>query len=177
MSKLRRRLHHAAAWLACCAGPPGCDTNCDPPPDVSGNQDPTSLEPCPPLPAGVEVIEGLVSARATDRFDGLTVTLSSRPLACGELAAQHGYCGDDERGLTVGFPAAELTAGPHALGHPLYVEFETPGTLSVGGGGDLHEATVELFEITDACVTGRIVGLTEKDGPFDGGFQAPRCTP
>lgn len=136
-----------------------------------------SLEPCPPLPDGVEAIDGLVSARVTDRFEGLDVTLSTRALACGEPAVQHGWCGDDERGLTVGFAAEEATVGVHPLGHPIYVELETPGRSAVGGGGDLREATVELFEITDTCVTGRIVGLVEKDGPFDGGFRAPRCTP
>lgn len=136
-----------------------------------------SLESCPPLPAGVEPIAGLASTRAAERFGGLTVTLSSRALACGEPAAQHGYCGHDDRGLTVGFTADVLTTGPHPLGHPLYLEFETPDTLSVGGGGDLREATVELFSITNTCVTGRIMGLTEKGGPFDGGFQAPRCSP
>ena len=165
------------AWLACCAGPPACDLACEPPPELPGNQDPVSLEPCAPLPDGVEPIAGLVSAHASERFGGLTLTLSSRPLACGEPAAQHGYCQGEDRGLMIGFPADEVGPGPHALGHPLYLEFETPDTLSVGGGGDLREATVELLSITDACVTGRIVGLTEKGGPFDGGFQAPRCSP
>ncbi len=124
----------------------------------------------------MDPIGGLFVAHAADRFDGLTLTLSTRPLACGEPAAQHGYCGDDERGLTLGFPAAEATVGVHLLG-PLYMEFETPDSLSVGGGGSLGEATVELFEITEACVTGRIIGLSENGGPFDGGFRAPRCTP
>lgn len=176
MNALRRHLHHAA-WLACClAGPPACDTSCEPPPDLPGNQDSASLEPCPALPAGVEPIEGLVTAHASDRFDGLTLTLSTRGLACGEPAAQHGYCGDDERGITIGFKAEQVATGPQLLG-PLYIEYEAPDILAVGGGGQANQATVELYEITDACVTGRIVGLEAAGGPFDGGFQAPRCTP
>lgn len=176
VSKQRRHLRHAA-WLACClAGPPACDGSCEPPLDAPGNQDPVSLDPCPPLPAGVDPIEGLVSGHASDRFGGLTLTLSTRPLACGEPAVQHGYCGGDERSITLGFPEEELSLGVHALG-PLYVEFEQPGTTSVGGGGQINQATVELYAITEACVTGRIAGLAAADGPFDGGFQAPRCTP
>jgi hypothetical protein len=176
VSKLRRHLHHAA-WLACCyAGLPACDT-CEQPPDSAGNQDPASLDPCPPLPAGIEPIEGLVSAHATDRFDGLALTLSTRALACGETAAQHDYCGDDERGVTIGLPAELAVPGLASLAYPVFVEFEAPGIRSVGGGGMIREAQVELLEITDACVTGRIVGFTDVDGPFDGGFQAPRCTP
>jgi hypothetical protein len=164
------------AWLACClAGPSACDP-CDRPPDHPGNQDSASLEPCPPLPAGIEPIEGLVSGHASDRFDGFTLTLSTRGLACGEPAAQQDYCGDDERGVTLGFPAEEAVPGVHEV-RDLYIEFEAPGITSVGGGGRIGDVTVELFEITDACITGRIVGLTDVDGPFDGGFQAPRCTP
>jgi hypothetical protein len=175
VNQLRRHLHRAV-WLACClAGPPGCD--CEQPPDLSSNQDPESLAPCPALPAGVEPIEGLYTGQVTDRFDGLTLTLSTRPLACGETAAQHDYCGDDERGVTFGFPAEHAVIGSHFIKHPLHVEFEAPGITSVGGGGSIREAQVELFEITDACVTGRIVGFTDVGGPFDGGFQAPRCTP
>lgn len=136
-----------------------------------------SLEPCAPLPAGIEPIAGLVTARATERFDGLTLTLSTRSLACGEPAAQHGYCGHDDRGLTIGFPADEATVGVHRFGGPIYIELETPDTLSSGGNGGLREATVELLSITNACVTGRVVGLTQDGGPFDGGFQAPRCSP
>src|SRR5690606_18916278 len=59
-----------------------CDQPCEPTPDGPGNQDPQSLEPCPPLPDGVEPIEGLAVAHAVDRFGGLTLTLSTRPLAC-----------------------------------------------------------------------------------------------
>lgn len=117
----------------------------------------------------------MVSARAHERFGGLVVTLSSRPLECEDPAAQHGYCGEGN-GLTVSLPPEESGEGVHALGHPVYIEFETPDTLSVGGGGGLGQATVELFEVTDACVTGRVVGLAERGGPFNGGFRAPRCS-
>ncbi len=151
-----------------------CDVTCEHPPDVLGNQDPVSVEMCPPLPPGIEPIDDLLTARASDRFDGLTLTLSTRALACGEPAAQHGYCGDGH-GLTVGLTSEDSVVGSHALG-PAYMEFETPDTLSVGGGGSLGEARVELFEITDTCVTGRIIGLASRGGPFDGGFRAPRCS-
>ena len=57
------------------------------------------------------------------------------------------------------------------------VEFETPDALVVGGGGEITQASVELFTLSDLCVTGRIVGLTTAGGPFEGGFRAPRCTP
>lgn len=152
-----------------------CDFTCEDPVDPVGNQDSVSLEMCPPLPPGIEPIGDLLTARASERFDGLTLTLSTRPLACGEPAAQHGYCGE-ENGLTVGLPAEDSVVGSHRLGGPVYMEFETPDTLSVGGGGSLGEARVELFEITDTCVTGRIIGLASRGGPFDGGFRAPRCS-
>lgn len=171
------RPHPVPFMLAvACAGLLACD--CEPVPDNPGNQDPDSLAACPELPPGVTPIEGLAVAHASDRFDGLVVTLSSRPLACGEPAAQHGYCpSTDDRGLTLGFPGPQATLGVYPLGDPLYVEFETPDLLLTGGGGDLDEAQVEIFAITDECVTGRIVGLVAKDGPFEGGFRAPRCTP
>lgn len=162
--------------MGCFVGPPACDASCDPPPDLPGNQDPASLEPCPPLPAGVEPIEGLVSARVWDRFDGFVLTLSTRALACGEPAVQHGYCGRDELGITLGFRGEHAVPGAHFI-EPLYVEFETPELIAGDGGRDIDGATVEIFEITDACVTGRLVGVAAAEGPFDGGFQAPRCTP
>lgn len=142
------------------------------------NQDSESLAGCPPLPPDVEPIPNLYVGHAWTRFGGVTLTLSTRPLACGEPAAQHGYCpSEDDRGLTLGIPSEALSPGPHALRSPIFIEFETPTVMSVGGGGKIGEAQVELFEITDSCVTGRIIGLSEHEGPFDGGFQAPRCTP
>lgn len=158
------------------AAAPGCDGACEPPPATPGNQDPASLAVCPALPPGVEPIPGLSVARASERFGGLVLTLSTRPLACGEPAAQHDYCdGDDDRGVSFGLPAAQSVVGAVEIGHPVYIEYETPTRLSVGGSID--GASLEIFAITDSCVTGRIVGLAAHEGPFDGGFQAPRCTP
>lgn len=131
-----------------------------------------SLEPCPALPEGVQPIEDLVSARAHERFGGLVVTLSDRPLECEDPAAQHGYCGEGN-GVTMALSAEMSTAGEHS---PVYLEFETPDTINVGGGGELGQATLEIFEVTDSCVTGRVVGLAEHGGPFSGGFRAPRCS-
>ncbi|HLT38047.1 MAG TPA: hypothetical protein VK034_17295 [Enhygromyxa sp.] len=154
-----------------------CD-HCEPTPEGPGNQDPVSLGSCPALPPGVEPIDGLAVAHAVDRFGGLSLTLSSRPLACGEPAVQHGYCPrDGNLGLTVGLPAPQAVVGMYSLGYPLYMEFEAPNISNVGGGGDLREASIEIFEITQTCVTGRVIGLEDKDGPFDGGFQALRCEP
>lgn len=173
VSKLRP--HHLCHVLCVVlgAGLAACDM-CEPVPDRPGNQSPVDLEICPPLPGGIERIEGLVSVRAHDRFDGLVLTLSDRALACGEPAAQHGYCSGGE-GLTIGFSEQEAVPGVHPLEYPLFLEFETPDTLSVGGS--LRGASVELFEVTDSCVTGRLVGVVAGGGPFDGGFQAPRCAP
>jgi hypothetical protein len=172
------RIH---AILSLALAGPACDV-CEPPPMRPTNQDAESLALCPPLPPGVEPIADLHVAHANARFDGITLTLSTRPLACGEPAVQHGYCpSEDDRGLTLGIPGESLVPGMHALRHPIFVEFETPTASVVGGGGEVGEAQVELFEITDTCVTGRIIGLAELDGPidgpFDGGFRAPRCTP
>ena len=169
------------SWAGCAAAfaaTLACDPYCEATPEGPGNQDPVSLESCPPLPPGVEPIEGLTVGHVVDRFGGLYLTLSTRPLACGEPAVQHGYCSDDEQlGLSVGFPARQAVVGEHPLGYPLHVEFEAPGTRNVGGGGDIREASVEIFEITDSCVTGRVIGLEDKHGPFDGGFRALRCEP
>ncbi|MBV1857443.1 MAG: hypothetical protein KUG77_03455 [Nannocystaceae bacterium] len=119
--------------------------------------------------------QGLRSARVSDRFGGLSLTLSTRPLTCGEPAAQHGYC-EEGYGLTLGLSAEDAVVGSHSLDGDIYMEFETPDQLSVGGGGPLGQATVELFEITDTCVTGRVIDLASNGGPFDGGFRAPRCS-
>lgn len=158
------------------AAAPGCDGACESPPAIAGNQDPASLAVCPALPEGVEPISGLAVARTTERFGGLVLTLSTRALACGEPAAQHGYCDDgDQRGLTISLPAEQSAVGTAALGTPVYIEYETPTQMSVGGRA--AGATVEIFAITESCVTGRVVGLAANGGPFDGGFQAPRCAP
>ncbi len=163
----------AAAFAATLA----CDY-CEPTPEGPGNQDPASLEECPPLPPGVEPIDGLSVGHVVDRFGGFYLTLSTRPLACGEPAVEHGYCLDDGNlGLTVGFPARQAVVGQYPLGYPLYVEFEAPGISLAGGGGELREASIEIFEVTDSCVTGRVTGLVDKQGPFDGGFRARRCEP
>lgn len=144
--------------------------------DNFGDQGAEDLSVCPELPPGVEAIDDLAVAHAYTRFGGLILTLSTRPLACAEPAAQHDQ-GGQGYGLTVGLPEDRSIVGTHALAHPVYIEFETPSRLSVGGGGDLRNASVELFEITDTCVTGRVIGLEQRGGPFDGGFRAPRCTP
>jgi hypothetical protein len=155
-----------------------CDRSCEPTPEHAGNQDPVSLDSCPALPPGVEPIEGLTVGHVVDRFGGLHLTLSTRALSCGEPAVQHGYClQDGNLGLTVGLPARQAVVGTYPLGYPLYMEFEAPGISNVGGGGDLREASIEIFEITETCVTGRVIGLEDKGGPFDGGFQALRCEP
>ncbi|WAS91219.1 hypothetical protein [Nannocystis punicea] len=158
---------------------PACDALlCEPVPDLPGNQSAEDLAACPELPPGVAPIEGLAVARAVRRFDGLVLTMSTRPLACGEPASQHGYCtSDDDLGLTLGIPAEQAVPGVYSFQSPIYVEYETPGASVAGGGGELSLASVELFAITDTCVTGRIVGLVDQHGPFDGGFRAPRCTP
>jgi hypothetical protein len=159
------------AW----AGPAACDDDSVPIPD---NQSAADLDAvCPELPPDVEPIPGLTVAHAFERFDGLVVTLSTRALACDEPAAQHDQGSSfQDRGLTLGLPAAQAIVGEHPLSHPLFVEFETPDSIQVGGGG-LDGASVEIFAITNECVTGRIVGLVDVGGPFDGGFRAPRCTP
>jgi hypothetical protein len=171
------QLRHVPLVLGvACAGPLACDGDFVPAPD-----DPEGAEldgVCPELPPDVEPIAGLSVAHAVERFGGVTLTLSSRALSCGEPAAQHDRgISVYDRGLTVGLPAEQSMVGQYPLAHPLFIEFEQPGELSVGGGGELGEASIEIFAITDECVTGRIVGLVEVGGPFDGGFRAPRCTP
>lgn len=164
--------------VAALAATLACDRQCEPTPEGPGNQDATSLAICPALPPGVEPIEGLTVGHTVERFGGLSLTLSTRPLACGEPAVEHGYCPHDGNlGVTVGLPARQSVVGEYPLGYPLHVQFEAPGISNVGGGGDLREASVEIFEITDTCVTGRFIGLEDKGGPFDGGFRAPRCEP
>ena len=130
---------------------------------------------CPPLPEGVEAIPGLSVSHAYSRFDGTVLTLSSRALACSEPAAQHerhdegpGY------GVTVGLPARLAGVGAHELDAGVHLEFETPELLSLGGPSG---AGIEIFSVTDTCVTGEILGLESVGGPFDGGFRAPRCSP
>jgi hypothetical protein len=161
--------------LGALAAGAGCDV-CDAPLAGPGNQDSDSLALCPPLPPGVAPIDGLAVAHAADRFGGVLLTLTTRALACGESAAQHDYCDvDGARGVTIGLPEESTAVGAIALGYPVFVEYETADRLRVGGGID--GATLEIFAITDTCVTGRIVGLLAAQGPFDGGFLAPRCSP
>lgn len=174
MTTTRTLLFTAAA--AALASALACDGPCDPGPEGPENQDPPSLGGCPELPPGTEPIPDLAVARAHERFGGLMITLSDRPLACGESAAQHDYCGDGH-GVTLGVPADLANVGAYPLKSPVFVEFETPDALVVGGGGEITQASVELFTLSDLCVTGRIVGLTAAGGPFEGGFRAPRCTP
>ncbi|MBL4688002.1 MAG: hypothetical protein JKY37_25650 [Nannocystaceae bacterium] len=158
-----------AAALACCAGLWGCDG--EPEPDGPGNQDRTTLAMCAPLPDGLEPIPGLSVAHVTERFGGLYFTLSSRALACGEAAAQHPYRGDG-RGLSIGLLAEDAEEGLHSLAGRTHIEYETPTNNSVGLAP--ADATIELFEISEDCITGSISGFGDR--PFDGGFQAVRCS-
>jgi hypothetical protein len=168
--------HVPIVLVVACAGPAACEGDFVPIPDAQSAAELDAV--CPELPVGIEPIAGLSTAHASDRFGGLVLTLSTRSLACGEPAAQHDQGPSvNDRGLTVGLPAEQSVVGLHPLEHPLHVEFELPGRLAVGGGGDLDEASLEILAITDECVTGRIIGLVDVDGPFDGGFRAPRCTP
>lgn len=135
-------------------------------------------ELCPALPDGIEPILGLSTSQAYTRFGGLVVTLSERELACDEPAVQNDSPGPKHSlGLTVSLPEELAVIGTHDFRHPVHIEFETQTTQNVGGGGELGNAMIELFEITDTCVTGRIIGLEQRGGPFDGGFRAPRCSP
>jgi hypothetical protein len=174
---VKRTPHELLLLLGIVAGAPGCDDDCEPSPVGPGNQDPVSLAACPALPPGVEPIDGLSVVHATDRFGGVVLTLSTRTLACGEVAAQHEYCRGSDRGLTIGLPAELAAVGETTLGHPVFVEFETPDRLSVGANFKVAETSLEIFALTDTCVTGRIAGLAAQGGPFEGGFQAPRCSP
>jgi len=156
----------------------GCDPECEEvPEDAVGNQTAEELGSCPALPPGVEAIQGLAVARSMERFDGLLLTVSTRPLPCGLPAAQHGFCPfGGGHGLTVGIPADVLAESTYDLReHPeIHVEYEDPERSSVGV---IRGGTVELFTISDTCVTGRISGLIEGGERLNGGFRAPRCSP
>lgn len=175
MLEMRRSCTFALLLFAALGS--GCEA-CEEPPDAAAsNQDPQNLEICPPLPEGLEPIEGLSAAHSWSRFGGLMITLSSRPLACGDLAAFHGYCSSQEaRGITLGLSAEHNMIGLYSAGDIAYVEFEQGE--SFGSGGGLRGATLELLTIDDACVTGRIAEVSGTQEPiFTGGFQAPRCLP
>lgn len=172
---MRRRIAYLAVLGSLALG---CDPACEELPETAaGNQAPSELSACPALPPGVEPIPGLAVARSMERFDGLLVTVSTRPLPCGEPAAQHGFCPlNSDYGLTVGIPPEALAETVFDLReHPgVYVESETPEQMVVGVIAP--GATMELFTISDTCVTGRIAGLSGGRERLNGGFQAPRCS-
>ena len=131
---------------------------------------------CPALPEGVEMIPGLATQTAHDRFGGLVITLSTRTLACEEPALQNGQRGSG-LGLTLGLPENMVVLGPQPFADAsgIFVEWEASQSAGAGGHGGFDQGVVELLSISETCVTGRVSGLADDGGPFDGGFRAPRC--
>ena len=164
-----------AATLACSVDP---DIDMSSPTQLGTASEDQLDELCPVLPAGVELIPGLVTRSAHERFGGLVITLSTRALACGEPALQHGQ-GGEGLGLTLGLPADMVELGPQPFAHAsgIFVEWEGEQSSGAGGHGGFEGGVVELLSISDTCVTGVVRGIVADGGPFEGGFRAPRCEP
>jgi hypothetical protein len=129
---------------------------------------------------------------------GVRLVLSSRAVTCRDPnIADTGHSPKDSCtvGWTLAFtvPSELLTPGVHELaGHPIdffeSAEFQnpasgcgTPGCSGGGGGGRTRDATLEIYEVSDACITGNIrrweSGWITPRLEFTGAFHAVRCTP
>jgi hypothetical protein len=153
---------------------------------------------CTALPAGAQLIHGLVTGQAVTSGNTVTLQFSNVAFACGswlnEITSQG--CHDDWAfSLTV--PASALVPGVHNLA-ALSAQFgelygiagppnnrgcsDDPCTMSAKGTGSVGVtepgATLEIYSADTQCITGAITGLTDvfPDAPdHNGAFFALPC--
>jgi hypothetical protein len=162
---------------------------------------------CGGVPNDVALIENLRTGWAVDQPTGSGVRLvfSDRSLACAD-DEQASLLADTEKECASGWsfslllPPELLSPGSYELGEHVgfrntITEAQPPGPGcgsscnhggtgggTIPGGGTGLAATLEIYAVSDECITGRLSGLkTGQLAPpppsWDGAFHAVRCTP
>ena len=132
-----------------------------------------------------------VASSSSVRFVFSTEVLACREPRYGAPSPSQA-CSD---GWTLAFtlPSELLTPGVHDLKeHEInFAEYVTTamtgkgcqsgGCSGGGGGGPKRDVTIEIYTVTDACITGNILkwdsGYISPRVEFTGAFHAVRCTP
>lgn len=191
-------------WLAACAilllgGISESRTSSRATQEQPGNVGPEPSSACPDLPDGVPVIAGLKTAWAIAQpSSSPRLLFSDQALPCRVPKIQAGppseVCADSwQFGFTL--PSELQAPGVHGLAN-YPVEFAESVTHSesnhgCGGGPSCSgvstgtaggalgpDGVVEIYAVTDECISGRILrlsGVTSSD--YTGAFQAMRCEP
>ena len=153
---------------------------------------------CDALPDGVSEIPGLRTAVAirSPETSALRLQFADEPHGCREPeTVQQGDCNDRwQFGFTL-LPELQ-TPGVYDLsnfevGYSEYIVQTTPGggcggggcaTTGTGaaGGAKGPDGTIEIFSVTDTCVTGRVLRLSQGSSnppkpDFTGGFRSEVC--
>jgi hypothetical protein len=176
------------------------------PPDPGDTVPAGSEAICPGVPPGVALIPNLRTGRAIDEpaTGGIRLLFSDLALACQELGDEG--IGPIAQDLCVNAWSFSMLLSPEMQMPGVYkpsflpeftmsVATMTPtpgcggrctgggGTLG-GGGGPNDGASLEIYSVTDQCITGRFQGLftTDKGSSppipeINGAFHAVRCTP
>jgi hypothetical protein len=158
---------------------------------------PAATATCPALPDGVPLMKGLTTGWAmSSASTPLRILLSDQALACKPPRPggppPMGACTESWL-LSFTLPEELQAPGVYNLADHK-VEFMQAVTLggqdegcgaqpctgsSTGsaGGGTGPDSAIEIYAVTDACVTGRILRFTDdhSDADYTGAFQAVRC--
>ncbi|HMJ52506.1 MAG TPA: hypothetical protein VK540_10535 [Polyangiaceae bacterium] len=159
---------------------------------------------CPAVPDGVPMIDGLQTAWAIPQPSSSSIRLlfSDQALGCGD-PDWHGPPPPIERDCINSWQFA-LTLPPelqkpgvydlasYAVDYADKVTTVTPGSGCNGagctgtgsgsaGGAKGPDATIEIYSVSDACISGRILrlstGSSNAEPDFTGAFSAVICTP
>lgn len=154
---------------------------------------------CPALPDGVPTMNGLTTGWAmSTASSAVRILLSDQTLACREpkmnTVPPPGPCTDSWQ-VSFTLPEELQMPGVYNLAeHKVeFMQAATSGGKDEGcgsqpcvgsstgsaGGGPGPDAVVEIYAITEACITGRIVRFNNDQSGVDytGAFQAVRCEP
>jgi hypothetical protein len=153
---------------------------------------------CTGLPAGAELIPGLVTGQAATSGGTVTLRFSNESFACGEwLTSTTAQGCQDVWAFTLTVPADAMQPGVHSLS-ALFAQFgelygtagppedrgctHVPCTYATDGIGSVEvtdpSASLEIYSADPQCITGAITGLTDvMPSPPDhnGAFFALAC--
>jgi hypothetical protein len=178
------------------------------PPDPGDTIPTGSQSICPGVPPDTPLIAQLRTGRAMPGTPSGSVRLlfSDQPLACdpnGVTTLARQTCGVSSWSFSLSLLPEMQTPGTYALSdYPVGFEDEmstagpdggcgagacsgggfSTGGASAGGGRVSTPGVIEIYRVTDLCITGRFQGLmTGQISPpppdLDGAFHAVRCTP
>jgi len=153
---------------------------------------------CPLLP-DAQLIAGLATGQAVTSAQAVTLRFSSKLFTCSDWSNEVSFADcHDWWSFNLTVPADSISPGVHNLSEIGTAFGDLVNTLHTERGQGCSEdhcagstngigsvslmdpaATLEIYAVTDSCITGRLTGLRDpdfKDAPnFNGEFFALRC--